>query len=949
MKSSISRTFCIICGLIIGLHCGASLPMGDGGAMTGSLFASDKLSSGLITCICQDRHGFVWVGTEYGLNKFDGYRFTTYFHNRQDAASLVDNEISTLYVDRQGLLWVGCSKGLACYDYERDCFRRFVFPDSLTPRVNALTETREGKLLIGTGGYGLYSLNERGYIDYESALNRQQKDHFCNHLHIDRHGNLWHSNHRATFTRLTLAGHEKPASTASVVYQSEAGQPVQYVEYDDRRLLIVCMYGILCYDYQTDTLVRPPFDLTALREKNGSIEAAALDSLGTLYLATSGCGVLRIKRGETTPDMVEFKNSRIDLNTASVVDVMLDKRQNLWTACYNKGVVRMSGHPSPFSTWDFASQQYVTGGGISSITESDDANIWCTVQNGGVFKLNQKGRIIAHPHSPAGTRLIFRSHDGCYWLTTENTLYRYRPETGEARAELTLKGRGLNSMVEDAQGRLYISAFGMGLYIYDPKTRTGETMSMTQTQRAGGRLCNDWIKAMTIDRGGRLWIATTSGVSVMDTESRTFGKNGVLLDGQQSYALCETADGDMLIGTESGLYRYHHKEGKVKEVPHSVPLHDKMICAMVSDRQGDVWLSTTMGLWRYQFGQGDISPHPVGNGLTTKAYVQGAMARGTAGDIYFGTADGIVRFRPSEVSHYQKTLDKATLTRFVAGRRSLNIMQDHFVLAPDENTFTLEFSLLDFSSPENISYQYRLNGGSQWMQTAAGSNQLTFIQMTPGRYRLEVRATDGEASSAAVTVLYLNVRVPWYKTWWAEVLYLLATLCFIGLVVFGWRSYQQEKRLNLTISTLRKNMRWLHGKIFGRLEERGEIEPVKVKGNDDALMERIVKCINENLSNPEFSVETLTQEVGISRAHLHRKMKELTGVSTSEFIRNLRLEQAARLIRERKINITQITYSVGFNNQAHFSTIFKKRYGMTPTEYAMVSPNDENKNNSRDL
>ena len=98
-------------------------------------------------------------------------------------------------------------------------------------------------------------------------------------------------------------------------------------------------------------------------------------------------------------------------------------------------------------------------------------------------------------------------------------------------------------------------------------------------------------------------------------------------------------------------------------------------------------------------------------------------------------------------------------------------------------------------------------------------------------------------------------------------------------------------------------------------------------------MDRIMKCINENLSDPDFNVEKLTEQVGISRAQLHRKMKEITGISTGDFIRNLRLEQAARLIAENKINVTQVAYAVGFNNQTHFSTVFKKHYGMTPTEY----------------
>ena len=107
-----------------------------------------------------------------------------------------------------------------------------------------------------------------------------------------------------------------------------------------------------------------------------------------------------------------------------------------------------------------------------------------------------------------------------------------------------------------------------------------------------------------------------------------------------------------------------------------------------------------------------------------------------------------------------------------------------------------------------------------------------------------------------------------------------------------------------------------------------------MKGNNDVLMERIMKSVNKNLANPDFNVEELTNDVGISRAQLHRKMKEITGISAGEFIRNLRLEQAARLIGEGKINITQVAYNVGFNNQTHFSTVFKKHFGMSPTEYA---------------
>ena len=146
--------------------------------------------------------------------------------------------------------------------------------------------------------------------------------------------------------------------------------------------------------------------------------------------------------------------------------------------------------------------------------------------------------------------------------------------------------------------------------------------------------------------------------------------------------------------------------------------------------------------------------------------------------------------------------------------------------------------------------------------------------------------------------------------------------------------------LHILTNNLISNVRRLRGKYSGAQEQKDKIEQIEVKGNNDQLMNRIMKSINEHISDPDFNVESLAEDVGISRAQLHRKMKEITGISTGEFIRNLRLEQAARLIREQKINVTQVAYAVGFNNQTHFSTVFRKRYGMSPTEYAKKEHNE---------
>jgi AraC-like DNA-binding protein len=141
------------------------------------------------------------------------------------------------------------------------------------------------------------------------------------------------------------------------------------------------------------------------------------------------------------------------------------------------------------------------------------------------------------------------------------------------------------------------------------------------------------------------------------------------------------------------------------------------------------------------------------------------------------------------------------------------------------------------------------------------------------------------------------------------------------------------EELHMSIENVISNVRRLRGKFSGVQQPTEMVEEKQVKGNDEILMERVIKAINKNMGNSDFNVDMLTAEVGISRAQLHRKMKDITGIPASEFIRNIRLEQAARLLKEQKINITQVAYTVGFSNLAHFSTVFRKHFGISPKEY----------------
>ena len=147
-------------------------------ADSGELFTSGKLSSSLINCIVQDKYGYIWVGTDYGLNRFDGYRFTNYLHDEKDTTSITDNIISGFLVDKKGNLWIGSAKGLMRYNYNTNNFTRLKFPDGRKPRIYSMVESHRGDILLGTAGFGLYSV-KKGTVEKKTLNSGNSKHDVC--------------------------------------------------------------------------------------------------------------------------------------------------------------------------------------------------------------------------------------------------------------------------------------------------------------------------------------------------------------------------------------------------------------------------------------------------------------------------------------------------------------------------------------------------------------------------------------------------------------------------------------------------------------------------------------------------------------------------------------------------------------------------------------------------
>lgn len=1284
-------------------------------ADSGELFTSGKLSSSLINCIVQDKYGYIWVGTEYGLSKFDGYRFTNYLHNEEDTTSITDNIISDLLVDKKGNLWIGCAKGLMRYNYETNNFSRLQFPDGRKPRIYSMVESHRGDILLGTAGYGLYSVKDNGIektannrftIRWERAYAERDSDVFFTHIYEDKHHYLWQSSHLLTFTRFI----EKQGKVQRKDFKSPYGAPVKFIQHRPQAMLIVCMYGIIYYDYRTGRIADAGYDLGTFKN-HITINNATFDHDGNLYISTSEHGALIIKKGSNKVEQLENSNSNFNLSTAFVNDIIEDKDNNLWIGCYKKGLYLLNQRQQAFSSWSFSAQNYIIGSSVSSIAPGENGETWCTVQNSGVFCFDASGKIIAHPTSPAGTCIIYKDRRGAYWISNGSALYSYNPHTGAYQEKLTFTSAGIYCMTDDNQGNLYISVYSKGLYIYN--VESGKVTILNMRQRGNkGFLCNDWVRSMAFDHTGHLWIGTSNGVSCLNTKALSFKDFGwnIILKDRQANGICEGKNGNMIIGTEEGLYLFDRKNNKTLALPHAEVLKGKQVCSIIKDHQGDLWISTTMGIWQYDQKNRQFIGHINGNGLTTREYVLGSSMHTASDLIAFGTSDGITTFYPERVRAKKMELGDVHLTNFIIDGKPINCLTDEFTIPYEENSFTLEFSLLNYRNTDNISFQYRINEG-KWNSTNEGSNAVSFNKLKPGSYTLEVRAMSNGNFSKKSTIIHIKVCDPWYASTWAFLLYFLTAAGIILYIIYRYERHRKEdleetkmqflinathdirspltlimgplnklktritdaeskqdidtidrnaqrllllvnqilderkidkdqmhlhcqktdlkeflrgimslynfnaqersitlslkedeslkeegnlqvwidrinfdkvisnllsnamkytsdggeitliigknkesaiikvedtgiglkeektdrlferfyqgnnnsdihiegtgiglnlcralvkmhggairaynrtdgikgscfevniplgkehlkpeeilqedgtktaestgkrtqanrnfnilivdddaeiahyiktelsdwyrfdharngkeglkmlltgkydlvisdvmmpemdgvtmlkkikgnsnvsdipvilltsksevenrleglrkgadaflakpfnmEELHILIDNLVDNVRRIRGKYSGAQGQKAKIEQIQVKGNNDALMERVMKYMNEHLADPDLNVEKLTEDVGISRAQLHRKLKEIAGVSAGEFIRNLRLEQAARLIEEGQINITQVAYSVGFSNQTHFSTVFKKHYGMSPSEYAETKRNEK--------
>lgn len=775
---------------------------------------TSSINDGVVTALAQDERGLIWVGTTIGLVRYDGYQLRRVAVGGQSTSDTApaaapggSSFVRALLTAPGGVLWVGLDgEGLARLDTERQVWTRHV-PDPKTAGaltngiVRALALDPDGALWVGTTGGGLFRLApQASTFEPHTRANGALPDDRVQSLLVDRRGDLWVGTWNG-LVRLRRGGQRfEPVWSDPSRDGSLAGHIVAMLgEAPDGRIWAGTRQGeLVLIDPVTGEGVQAEqaADSSGVRAQGATRALTAMTVAGPdeIWVASANGVELRDSSdGRILMRLVRDIRKPWGLAANNVVALLRERSGSLWLGSYGGGLQR---HSPSSGLWvrhgESNDKSILSSGDVRSLHQLSNGEIWAGMGERGVAvldpQLRQIDQILADQSgsgSPPGAApfkggvvgAITQSPDGSVWVGTDGGVYQFNAQRKLLRSYIAGKGRARRMLATD---------------------------------------------------DGSVWVGTQDGVFRRMPGGERFDRlslsEGAVLNGNIN-ALAETADGSVWVGGNNGLFLVPRGEKDVQPVlsPPGLGLQQKVILGMLVDRQQVLWVDTNAGLYRMvDRAGGQASFQPVadsGGGSVGANLLDDAQGR-------IWTHQSVID--PRDGSNYELSpADGADIgtgwfrsyTRLADGRMLfggstgiLVVQAERFTpwvyappvvvselrladervptgtplsLSPKLRNFSVEFSALDFSSPERLRYRYRLHGfNADWIDTRADFRVASYGNLPPGDYRLEVQGSNRLGQWSPHTLnLAVKVLPAWWQTWWAQALaVLLGALVLLGAV-----------------------------------------------------------------------------------------------------------------------------------------------------------------------
>ncbi|MGX5691283.1 hybrid sensor histidine kinase/response regulator transcription factor [Arcticibacter tournemirensis] len=776
-----------------------------------NLGTREGLSSNIVSAILKDRYGYVWFATNDGLNKFDGTHFTIYRRNADDPTSIISSNILSLYEDGLGNLWVGTEAGLVLYNRKMDSFINYTPGPPLS--VTSICSDASGMIWIA-GYEGIRTVNPdtRKVSLFKAARGADQEvvSQVGLRLFRDSRKRVWlgtktglylYIDSNNTFKRFSHSDN-KPSSLAdnSISAISEDNKGNIWVG-TNNGLSMLKPDGHNFINYRN--IAADKFSLSS-----SIVYAVAPEPNGKLWVGTEeGLNILDPADGKVLRVERSGRN-KYGLTGKSVKAILIDKHGIYWVATFRGGVnkydknlaffnLRQSNSYDPYGLSAPVVTSFAPGKGNTVYVGTDGGGLNLFDVSAGTF------RHITLGQSPQGHRLSILAMESVsseIWIGTFlKGLFIFDTKTGESRQ--VKKGAGSNAISsneifcikKDSRGTVWIGTNGQGVDMFDPQEKRFQHFNKHKVGLRPGQF-NGYVRAIEEDWNGNIWIGLNgSGIAVYNPVSglsRILHQANSKLPNDNVTTICTAGNGTVWVGTAGGgLARFNAKTSSFSSYSEKNGLANGVIYKIIEDKWGKLWMSTNKGISSFDIKTERFKNYSYYNGLQRNPFVPGAGLKLPDGRLFFGGIDGFNYFDPQQL-HANKNVPKVVLTDLKISNQSVlpsakSEIKEHISVAREihldyKQNFSLSFVSLNFTSPEENRYLYKLDNFDKEWNRVGPVNTAVYTNLDPGEYVFQVKATtDAGEWTTPVTSIKIFVRPPFWLTYYAYACYIL----LIGLIL----------------------------------------------------------------------------------------------------------------------------------------------------------------------
>ncbi|MBX7043346.1 MAG: hypothetical protein K1X85_10640 [Ignavibacteria bacterium] len=782
-----------------------------------NLSIDDGLSQSAVMCILQDSLGFIWLGTQDGLNRYDGRKFVIYKSDNTSDDSISSNLIYSLFEDSEGNVWIGTLSGLCRYDRKLDRFEQFLssgrskeFP---VDQIRSIAEGRDGRIYLATygGGLSVFDVHNRSFKTYGEGSNPNGLSYAkLNSLLVDSNGRIFVGTWGGG-VNIFDPGSERFLRIAfkDTNENSLSHKRVNNLTEDHSgNILISTNGGLFILEKDRAEAVQAELPELIKEQEAQLISFAKEDSHRNLWIGTREKGLwLRRKESGRFVNYAHDEFASESISNNSVTCIFEDMSGLIWVGTYGDGADRFSPETGNILHFfhDPRDHTSISTNKVYCFAEAPDGRIWIGTRGKGVNVLDMSTyevKQFEHPEFDqriTGLEVILSIEtdpEGSVWIgTSGGGLIRYDPFTGEmshfrqsATDERGLSNDTVYDILSDEYGNLWIGTSG-GLNYYDKKRNSFRSFRSDPDDPA--TLSSDRIRDLCFGDDGRLWIATEyGGLNSMDTKSmkirRHYGAGGVNID-KVVYSLAVTADGCVWAGTTSGIYILNEKKRTCRAINEKDGLPNNLIYSIIPDNDS-IWISTNNGIARLSMTGEVISTYDKSDGFQGNEFIQHSSLKLRDGRIMYGGLNGINLFDPNG---FKKSgfRPKLVFTDFRLFNRSVvpgikdsplesSVWSEKEIeLTYRDSVITFGFAAMDFRAPGKIQYRYKLEKFDRDWVSSGNAGTATYTNLDHGQYTFRVMCTNCEGEwNEDILSMGISISPPFWKTGWFKALSAVSVL-----------------------------------------------------------------------------------------------------------------------------------------------------------------------------